>query len=98
MSFIQEKGVFQQVLGDVPQEMGGVVIVDAHVMTLRIVGGAARFWGGAMAGSSSMSVRVRLTDGATGAVIAEKIIDSSTNPMGAARRQLTKDKQRKQTE
>ncbi len=84
MKFIQEKAVFKQVLADPPATMEDVVMVDAHVTSLRIVSGAARFWGGAFAGSSEMSVTVKLTDGATGAQIVEKAIDSATNAMGAA--------------
>lgn len=84
MAFLQEKGVFGQVLAEPPGDMRNVITVDAHVTNLRIVGGAARFWGGAFAGKSEMSVRVRLTDGSTGAVILERVIDSTTNAMGAA--------------
>jgi hypothetical protein len=51
---------------------------------MRIVSGAARFWVGAMAGSSDMSMRLTFTDAATGTVTREKLLSTANNPFGAA--------------
>ena len=70
------------------------LILQGELTELRIVGGAARFWIGAMAGRSNMTIHVKLIDAATGMVVAQKDIKEDTNPilgefsMGAADRAL----------
>ena len=49
----------------------GALLVKARVTNLRIVSGAARFWGGPFAGSSDMSLQMKLIDTSTGAVVRE---------------------------
>ncbi len=58
--------------------------VKVTVPEMRIVGSAARFWGGAFAGSSGMNLEVRLVDGATGNVVREKRLESANNAFAAA--------------
>lgn len=60
------------------------LLVEGSVVNMRIVSGAARFWVGAMAGSSDMSVKLTFRDAATGTVVREKLLSSSNNPWGAA--------------
>jgi len=57
--------------------------VDATLTSLRIVGGAGRFWGGALAGRSNMNMTVKLTD-ANGSVIAEKELIGAPNALASA--------------
>jgi len=60
------------------------LLVQGEVTKLRIVGGAARFWIGAMAGKSNMTVRVKLVDASTGSIVAENDIIEDTNPYAGA--------------
>lgn len=60
------------------------LLLSAQVTSLRIVSNAARMWGGAFAGSSEMSLRMKLTDAATGAVVREKELSTNNNPWAAA--------------
>lgn len=63
---------------------GDALMVKGSVVNMRIVSGAARFWAGAMAGTSDMSVRLTFTDAATGTVVREKLLSTANNPWGAA--------------
>ena len=60
------------------------IIVQGELTRLRIVGGGARFWLGAMAGKSEMSVHVKLTDASTGSIISERDINEDSNPSTGA--------------
>jgi hypothetical protein len=51
---------------------------------MRIVGGAARFWGGAFAGKSNMVVELKMTDAASGMIVHEKVLSTANNPFAAA--------------
>jgi hypothetical protein len=62
----------------------GALLVKARVTNLRIVSGAARFWGGAFAGSSDMSLQMKLIDASTGAVVRETELSTNNNPWAAA--------------
>jgi len=55
------------------------VCVDAKLVT-----GAARFWGGALAGSSAVVMRVRYVDLTTGKKVAEPVFYQRASAMGAA--------------
>jgi len=60
------------------------LIVDANISDMRIVSGAARFWGGAMAGSSYINVHLELKDAVSGQVLHTKELSSANNAFGAA--------------
>lgn len=60
------------------------LLVKANITDMRIVGGAARFWGGAMAGSSGLEMDLQLIDGASDRVIRNEKLSSWNNPFGAA--------------
>lgn len=62
----------------------GALLVKAELVSLRIVGGGARFWLGAMAGKSDMKFQVTLVDAATGAVVAQSAVSENTNAWGGA--------------
>ncbi|MCX5821574.1 MAG: DUF4410 domain-containing protein [Deltaproteobacteria bacterium] len=62
----------------------GALLVKARVTNLRIVSTAARMWGGVFAGSSDMSLQMKLIDASTGAVVREKELSTNNNPWAAA--------------
>jgi hypothetical protein len=47
------------------------LVIEPRVEKIRFISGGKRFWAGAFAGSSQLLVKLRLTDAASGAVIAE---------------------------
>lgn len=47
------------------------LIIEPRIEKIRFIGKGARFWAGALAGSSQVLVKVKMTDQATGTVIAE---------------------------
>ena len=51
---------------------------------VRVVSKKARFWGGALAGSSYMNVDLDFIDAASRTMLREKEISSANNPFGAA--------------
>ena len=82
---LQSKNIFESVMGD--PKLGsqpGTLAIEANIDDMRIVGGGARFWGGAMAGNSYMAIRVKAKDGATGALVGENIVRSDNNAYAAA--------------
>jgi hypothetical protein len=84
VSYLLEKQLFDAVAGDASPGQPGQLIIDANVEDLRIVGGAARFWGGALAGRSHMTVKVVARDAATGQMVMSRLVESDNNPYGAA--------------
>ncbi len=58
--------------------------VRTKVTNLRIVSGAARFWGGAFAGASDMTLQLELVDAASGKVLRQKELSTSNNPFAAS--------------
>ena len=47
------------------------LVISPRIEHIKFIGGGARFWAGALAGSSAVIMKVRLQDKATGQVIAE---------------------------
>ena len=62
----------------------GTLLAKVRVTNLRIVSPAARMWGGAFAGSSEMSLQLKLIDASTGALVREKELSTNNNPWAAA--------------
>ena len=60
------------------------LLIKAKITDMRIVSGAARFWGGAMAGSSGVEMDLQLIDGASNKVVRDEKLSSWNNPFGAA--------------
>lgn len=80
---LRDKKRFKEVIvGDGDSGQGGLVL-KSRVKSMRIVSSAARFWGGAFAGSSEITVEVKLVDSKTGNVLREKTLSSANNPFGA---------------
>ncbi len=63
---------------------GRTLVIQPTVVSLRIVGGGARFWLGAMAGDSTIDVDLQLVDKATGRAIAKERIAKSSGGMSGA--------------
>ncbi|HEX9049661.1 MAG TPA: DUF4410 domain-containing protein [Anaeromyxobacter sp.] len=63
---------------------GRTLVIQPTVVNLRIVGGASRFWLGAMAGDSSIDVDLQLVDKASGRAIAKERIAKSSGGMSGA--------------
>lgn len=84
IEYLEMKSVFKKVEKDSGKSYdGSTMFVDATLTSLRIVGGAGRFWGGALAGRSNMNMTVKLTD-ANGSVIAEKELIGAPNALASA--------------
>ncbi len=52
-------------------EVPRVLLIEPRIEKVKFIGGSARFWAGAFAGSSRVLIKVKFTDKATGTVIAE---------------------------
>ena len=63
---------------------GGTLVIQPQLQDLRIISGGSRWWGGAMAGGSYVTMTLQLIDGKTGAVIASPVISRSTNAAAGA--------------
>lgn len=68
---------------DTGKKYTDAIIVKTRITNLRIVSGSARFWFGAAAGGSDMSVLMELTDASTGNVLREKALSTGNNPFAA---------------
>jgi len=85
IEYLRSRTVFQKV--DKFSEgsaTGTAAIVEANLTEVRIVSGAARFWGGVFAGRSHMKMNVKITDAATGATIAEQELLGAPNAWASA--------------
>jgi len=64
--------------------VGRTLIVQPRAMKIRMIGGANRFFAGALAGDSSIDMDLELKDAATGTVIAKPRIIRNANAMAGA--------------
>ncbi|HSB82523.1 MAG TPA: hypothetical protein VLM91_27420 [Candidatus Methylomirabilis sp.] len=84
MDHLQSKNVYRRVekqaTASYPEP---TLFVDLRLTQLRLVSGAARFWGGALSGRSHMKIMAKLTD-AQGAVVAEQELFGAPNAYGSA--------------
>lgn len=60
------------------------LVIEPVCTDAKLVGGSARFWGGALAGSSAIVMKMRYIDQATGKTIAEPVFYQRANAMGGA--------------
>jgi hypothetical protein len=77
----------QPLLGDWNASTGKTnktLIVQPRVVGMRVVGGATRFFAGALAGESSIDMDLELRDAATGALIAKPRINRNADAMAGA--------------
>ncbi|MBI4682722.1 MAG: hypothetical protein HY757_06440 [Nitrospirae bacterium] len=66
------------------QSAGRTLLIEPYIKEIKFISGGARFWVGAMAGSSAVLMKVTFTDKATGEVIAEPEFYRDANAMGGA--------------
>ncbi|MBN2255034.1 MAG: hypothetical protein JW736_04970 [Deltaproteobacteria bacterium] len=84
VDYLQLKKVYNKVEKDSGMPYtGSTMYVDVNVTSLRIVGGAARFWAGALAGRSNMNMDVTLMD-KNGTVIAQKELIGAPNAFSSS--------------
>ncbi len=57
------------------------LVVEPVLVSLRVVGGAARFWIGGLAGDSTVDMTLKLTDKGSGTVIAQPRVAKSAGAM-----------------
>jgi len=84
LSRVREKGGYQNVTGSGASPSRKSLAVALKVLDMRIASGAARFWGGALAGQSFMEVYAKFTDTSSGRVLHKKVISSTASAFGAA--------------
>lgn len=85
ISYLKGKNVFAEVDRDTGRVLkGNTLRVESSIHDMRITGTAARAWGGAFAGSSYMSVTLKLVDVATGQTLRTETITSSNNANAAS--------------
>ncbi len=63
---------------------GRTLLIEPNIKEIKWIGGAARFWVGAMAGSSAINLKVTFTDFSANKVIAEPIFYAKANAYGGA--------------
>ena len=85
VSYLKEKNVFAKVDQDTDKVLEGKTLrVEPSIRDMRIAGTSARVWGGPFAGSSYMSVTVKLVDVSTGQTLRTETITSSNNADAAS--------------
>jgi Domain of unknown function (DUF4410) len=83
---LRSKNLFQKVE---KEGAGGrydaqTLLVKPRLVSMRIVSGAARMWGGAFAGASDMVVELKMTDAVSRMIVHEKVLSTANNPFAAA--------------
>ncbi len=58
--------------------------IEPEIRYVRFITGGKRFWGGGLAGASSIMVKVKLTDAQTGEVVGDPDFYQHANALGAA--------------
>jgi hypothetical protein len=84
IDYLKLKNVFKKIdKGNGKSFSEPTLYVDVVLTDLRIVSGAARFWGGALSGRSHMKMIAKLSN-ANGNIIAEKELFGAPNAYGSA--------------
>jgi hypothetical protein len=85
LSELRAKNLFREVdRQSTPGPYGqNTLLVKSKVQSLRVVSGSTRFWFGAAAGTSDMSVEIKLIDAKTGNILREKVLSTANNPFAA---------------
>ena len=85
ISYLRGKNAFAEVDEDTGRVLAGKTLrVEPRIDDMRIASFSARFWGGALAGSSYMNLTLNLVDVETGQTLRTEKMSSKTNPFGAA--------------
>lgn len=81
---LQNKKLYKNVTDGRTTLPGKSAIVDLEIVDMRITSGAARFWGGAFAGSSFMDVLLQVRDGESEKIVYQQLLNTSNNAFAAA--------------
>lgn len=71
----------QEVVEKSPQK---TLIIEPHIKEIKFINGAARFWVGAMAGSSAVLLQAKFSDATTGEVLADPEFYRKASAMSGA--------------
>jgi len=63
---------------------GKKLLIEPQLTSLRIVSGGARFWAGALAGQSSIALKLTIKDATTGQIIGSPIIEKAAGSFAGA--------------
>lgn len=63
---------------------GRTLLIEPRIQDIKFVNGTARFWGGAMSGSSAVVLKIKFTDKASGKEIADPEFYQRAAAMGGA--------------
>jgi hypothetical protein len=66
------------------EHQGRTLVIEPPIEEIKFIGGAARFWAGALAGSSAVTMRVAYKDAESGAVIASPVFYQHAKAMSGA--------------
>lgn len=67
-----------------PQASEDTLIISPKIVEIKFIGGAARFWAGALAGSSAVYMKVLFTEGGKGGKLANPAFYQHANAYGGA--------------
>ncbi|HEY6000647.1 MAG TPA: DUF4410 domain-containing protein [bacterium] len=83
---LRKKGLFDKVEAASGEQTYGsdTLVVRTKIEDMRLVSRSARFWGGAFAGKSSMTLNVELVEAGTGNALGTQKLSSSNNAWGAS--------------
>lgn len=85
IDYLRSKNIFRDVSKASERSQGeSCAVVEANLVDMRMVPTVARVFGGALAGRSHMIMKVRLTDAATGSLIAEQELTGAPNAWASA--------------
>jgi hypothetical protein len=85
IEYLRIKDIFREVCK--PREcvsLKNCAVVEANLLDIRQVNRVGRLYGGAMVGRSHMKMKVKITDAATGATIAEQELIGAPNAWASA--------------
>ena len=83
-AFLNQRGIFASVQLGAPVAVADTLAVEGEIQDVRIVSGAARVWGGALAGNSYMHIKVVIREASTGRPVFERLVQSENNAYAAA--------------
>lgn len=85
MAQLKNKKAYKNVTDNSNKKLPGKsAVVDLKIIDMRITSGAARFWGGAFAGSSFMDVLVEVRNTGSEKVIYKQVLTTSNNAWAAS--------------
>ncbi|MBU0960034.1 MAG: DUF4410 domain-containing protein, partial [Proteobacteria bacterium] len=81
---LKNKKAYKNVTDSSKKLSGKSAVVDLKIVDMRITSGAARFWGGAFAGSSFMDVLVEVRSTGSDKILYKQILTTSNSAWAAS--------------